>query len=65
MASSGLASEITIAFGANFWIPSATWAVIPRLVLSSSSRVGIVPSGRFLRGTPAVLITRSAPLIAL
>ena len=51
--------------GAANALSSATWSVMPRLVLSSSSRVGMLPSGRFLRGTPAVLITRSAPLRTL
>ena len=65
MASSGLAIEITNASGAYSWMPAATCEVMPRLIFSNSSRVGMVPSGRFLRGTPAVLITMSAPLMTL
>ena len=46
-------------------MPLATASVMVRLIVSSSSRVGIDPSGRLVRGTPAVLITYSAPLSAL
>ena len=56
MASSGLATEIIIAFGQYFLMPSATASVIFRFVSSSSSRLGKVPSGRTVRGTPAVLM---------
>ena len=41
--------------------PSATASVILRFVARSSSREGMVPSGRGLRGTPAVLMTISEP----
>ena len=64
MASSGLAIEMMIASGQNSWIPSATSLVTLRLIASSSSREGKVPSGRALRGTPAVLMTSSAPASA-
>ena len=63
MASSGLAIEMTKALGANFLMPAATWSVMFRLMPSSSSREGKVPSARMVRGTPAVLITKSAPSI--
>jgi hypothetical protein len=63
MASSGFAIETTIASGQYCLIAPATVSVIWRFVASSSSRVGYVPSGRTVRGTPAVLITRSAPLM--
>ena len=62
MASSGLAIEMTMAFGQYCWMAAATSSVICRLIASSSSRLGKVPSGRAVRGTPAVLTIRSASL---
>ena len=64
MASSGLAIEMIIASGQYCPIPRATSIVTFRLIASSSSRLGKVPSGRALRGTPAVLMTSSAPASA-
>ena len=64
MASSGLAIEMIIALGQYCLIPLATSRVTLRLIASSSSRLGKVPSGRALRGTPAVLMTISAPASA-
>ncbi len=60
MASRGFAMETMRASGQNCRMAPATASVICRLVASSSSRLGYVPSGRTVRGTPAVLITRSA-----
>ena len=42
---------------------AATASVICRFVASSSSRLGKVPSGLTVRGTPAVFTTRSASLM--
>ena len=64
MASSGLATDRIIACGQYCWIPLATSRVTLRLIASSSSRLGKVPSGRALRGTPAVLMIISAPASA-
>jgi hypothetical protein len=60
-----LATEMMVASGQNSLMPPATESVIFRFVVSSSSRVGIVPSGRFVRGTPAVLMIRSEPFSTL
>ena len=59
IASSGLVMQITKASGACALMPSPTELMTFRLMPSRSSR--LMPG---LRGTPAVTITTSAPLIA-
>ena len=60
MASSGLVMQITKALGQFFLMPSPTDCMTLVLMPSRSSR--LMPG---LRGTPAVTMTTSAPLIAL
>ena len=57
--SSGLVTTITVAFGACFFTASAAGRTMSALALSRSLRD--MPG---LRGNPAVMITRSAPLTA-
>ena len=60
MASSGLVMQMTKALGQCFLMPSPTACMTLVLMSSRSSR--LMPG---LRGTPAVTMTTSAPLIAL
>ncbi len=59
MASSGLVMQITKALGACFLMPAPTAFMTFRLMPSRSSR--LMPG---LRGTPAVTMHTSAPLMA-
>ena len=59
MASSGLVMQMTKALGAYFLMPAPTCSITLRLISSRSSR--LMPG---LRGTPAVTMTTSAPLMA-
>ena len=59
MASSGLVMQITKALGAYFLMPSPTAFITLRLMPIRSSR--LMPG---LRGTPAVTMMTSAPLMS-
>ena len=61
MASRGLATEIIIALGQFFLIPSETESVIFRFVARSSSLVGMVPSGRVVRVLDTIAAWRGYP----
>ncbi len=58
IASSGLVMQMTKAFGAYFLMPAPTCSMTLRLISRRSSR--LMPG---LRGTPAVTMQTSAPLI--
>ena len=59
MASSGLVTQMTKAFGAYFLMPAPACSITLRLMPSRSSR--LMPG---LRGTPAVTMQTAAPSIA-
>ena len=59
MTSKGLVMQITKAFGDVSFIPSATCLIIFKLVPSRSSRD--IPG---FRGTPAVIMITSEPLVS-